>query len=250
MNRSTLLGGLRLKYSTLAALGLGLGLAQPVAFAQALSPPVTPAAPAPAYRVAFNGSVSVGTAGWGSELSGISEVAGRVQLRPWLGIGLSYLRLSASNNECYAPFELDAFEAFATWRPVVGKWFDPFVQAGALGVIDPGGGGYMGTETTSRFGLEGMAGFDFVLLPFALGVHVRSGVTNRTWTVAGLHLEGETLSTSENDEPCAPGSDSGRRLTILRGGAAIDAMLIAPSDDRCFFRLRTNRAASRFPARA
>ncbi len=188
MNRSTPLRGPRVKCSTLAALGLGLGLAQPVAFTQTLSPPVTPAAPAPAYRLAFNGSVSVGQVGWGTELGGMSEVGGRVQLRPWLGIGLSYFRLSAGNNENDTPFELDAIEASATWRPVVGKWFDPFVQAGALGVIDSGGG-YMGSETTSRFGLEGMAGFDFVRLPFALGVHVRSGVTNRAWTLAGLHLE-------------------------------------------------------------
>jgi hypothetical protein len=47
----------------------------------------------------------------------------------------------------------------------------------------------MGSETASRFGLEGMAGFDFVRLPFAVGVHVRSGATNRAWTLAGLHLE-------------------------------------------------------------
>ncbi len=188
MNGLTSLGCARVKSSTLVVLGLGLGLAQPVAFAQPQSPPVTPAAPAPAYRLALNGSVAVGKAGWGTELGGISEVGGRVQLRPWLGIGLSYLRLSAGNNESYAPFQLDALEAFATWRPVVGKWFDPFVQAGALGVIDSGGG-YMGSETTSRFGLEGMAGFDFVSLPFAVGVHVRSGFTNRAWTLAGLHLE-------------------------------------------------------------
>jgi hypothetical protein len=184
MNPSTPLGCARVKSSTLVALGLGLGLAQPVAFAQQLPPPVTPAAPAPAYRLAFNGSVAVGTAGWGSELAGISEVGGRVQLLAWLGIGLSYLRLGAG------PFELSAFEASAAWRPVVGKWFDPFVQAGALGVIGSGGGlMFMRSETTSRFGLEGIAGFDFVRLPFAVGVHARSGFTNRAWTLAGLHLE-------------------------------------------------------------
>jgi len=188
MNRWTPLGGARVKCSTLAALGLGLGLAQAVAFAQTLSPPVTPAAPTPVYRLAFNGSVSVGNVGWGTELGGISEAGGRVQLRPWLGIGLSYLRLSAGNNEGFAAFDLGAFEVSATWRPVVGKWFDPFVQAGALGVIDSGVG-YMGSETTTRFGLEGMAGVDFVRLPVAVGVHVRSGATNRAWTLAGLHVE-------------------------------------------------------------
>jgi hypothetical protein len=133
-------------------------------------------------------------AGWGTELAGVSEVGARVQLLPWLGVGFSYLHLSASNNEGYPRFELDAFEISTAWRPVVGRWFDPFVQAGVLGVIGSGGG-YPGTDTSSRFGLEGMAGLDFVVtrpavrLPFAVGVHARSGFTNRSWTVVGLHLE-------------------------------------------------------------
>jgi hypothetical protein len=167
---------------------LSLVLAPLVAFAQQPSPPPAPAAPASAYRVAFTGGVAVGEAGWGTELAGISELGARVRVLPWLGVGLSYLRLSAPNNEDYDPFELGAVEVSAAWRPVVGKWFDPFVQAGALGVVGSGGG-YMATETTSRFGLEGMVGLDFVRLPFAVGVHARSGFTNRGWTLAGLHLE-------------------------------------------------------------
>jgi hypothetical protein len=62
------------------------------------------------------------------------------------------------------------------------------VQASALAVVDSGGG-YEGRETTSRFGLEGMAGFDLVRLPIACGLHTRSGFTNSAWTLVGLHIE-------------------------------------------------------------
>jgi len=168
-------------------------LAQPVAFAQQPSPPVAPAAPAAAYRLAVTGSASVGMAGWGSELAGISEVGARVQLLPWLGVGLSYLHLTDSHNENYPLFELDALEVSAAWRPVVGRWFDPFVQAGVVAVLGSRGG--PDNDTSSRFGLEGTAGFDFVVsrpparLRFAVGLHGRSGFTNRSWTMAGLHIE-------------------------------------------------------------
>ena len=38
-------------------------------------------------------------------------------------------------------------------------------------------------------GLEGMAGFDFVLYRVAIGPHFRAGFTNRYWATAGLHVE-------------------------------------------------------------
>jgi hypothetical protein len=173
------------------AVGLGLVLAQPAALAQQAS---APPAPAPPYRLALTAGLDVGDPGWGTVFGGIAAVAARVELLPWLGVGLSYLQLSATNNEGYPPFTFQAFEVFAAWRPVVGRWFDPFVQAGALGVVGSGGG-YEGAETTSRFGLEGMVGFDFVVnrptvrLPLAVGVHARSGFTSQTWTLAGLHIE-------------------------------------------------------------
>lgn len=122
----------------------------------------------------------------------MSEIAARVQVLPWLGAGLSYLHLSASNNEDYAPFELNAFEISAAWRPVVNRWFDPFLQAGMVGVIG-WGGGYPRFDASSRFGLEAMVGFDFVAtavrFPLAVGLHARSGFTNESWTMVGLHLE-------------------------------------------------------------
>ena len=175
-------GGLRSSALEALALGPAAALAQPAA------PPVAPAVPAPAYRLAFSGGIAVGWAGWGTELGGISEVGGRVQVLPWLGVGLSYFQLGAPNNEDFAPFEFHALEVSSAWHPIVGRWFDPFVHVGALGVLGSNGG-YMGTETSSRFGLEGMAGFDIVSLPFAVGVHARSGFTSRVWKLAGLHLE-------------------------------------------------------------
>jgi hypothetical protein len=177
------------------AAGLALLLLpQPIVFAQLPSPPVVPPLPAPTYRLAFNAGIAVGQAGWGTELAGISEVGARVHLMPWVGVGLSYLQFSAGNNEAYPPFEFNALEVSGAWRPVVGKWFDPFVQLGVVGVLGSTGG-YMGTETTSRFGLEGMVGLDFVVsrpavrLPVAAGLHARSGFTNSYWTLMGLHLE-------------------------------------------------------------
>jgi hypothetical protein len=186
MNASTqpARGGVR--RSTLVALALALVPA--AAFGQPAPPSVAPAAQAPAYRVAFSGGVAVGGAGWGTVLGEISDVSGRVQVLPWLGVGLSYLQFGAPNNEGYDPFEFHAFEVTSAWHPVVGRWFDPFVQIGALGVVGSEGG-YMSAETTSRFGLEALAGFDVVHLPLAVGVHARSGFTNRAWTLAGLHLE-------------------------------------------------------------
>ena len=114
-------------------------------------------------------------------------MSGRVQLAPWLGGGVSYFNLGAANNEGEA-FVFHALELNAHWHPIVGRWFDPFLRVGGLGVISSGGG-YMNYETTSRWGLEGMAGFDAVYLRLALGVHFRSGFTNRAWTTAGLRIE-------------------------------------------------------------
>jgi hypothetical protein len=167
---------------------IAVGLLLAAALALAQPPPGAPAAPTRGYKLAFNGGLAGGQSGWGTELSGISDVGARVHLLPWLGVGLSYVHLNAPNNEDWDPFTFDAFEMSVAWHPVVGRWFDPFVQAGALAVV-ASGGGYEGRETTSRFGLEGMAGFDLVRLPIAVGLHARSGFTNSAWRLLGLHLE-------------------------------------------------------------
>jgi hypothetical protein len=117
----------------------------------------------------------------------VGEIGGRVQLLPWLGIGAAYVGLGAGSNEGDT-FSFRALELNAHWHPIVGRWFDPFLRVGGLGVIDSGGG-YMNYESTSRWGLEGMAGFDFVLYRVAIGPHFRAGFTNRYWTTAGLHFE-------------------------------------------------------------
>lgn len=140
------------------------------------------------YKVAVSLSLSWGYAGWGQPPAGIGEIGGRVQVLPSLGIGASYVNLGAGNNEDYDPFIFHALELNAHWHPIVGRWFDPFLRVGGLAVVDSGGG-YMNQETTSRWGLEGMAGFDAVYLRVAFGVHLRYGFTDQFWALGGLHIE-------------------------------------------------------------
>src|SRR5437762_3326079 len=156
--------------------------------AQVAPAPVVDRSAVTPYKVAVGVGLSWGYAGWGQPPAGIGEIGGRVELWPWLGIGASYVSLGAGNNEDYDPFVFHALELNAHWHPIVGRWFDPFLRIGGLGVFDSGGG-YMNQETTSHWGLEGMAGFDVVFRRLAFGAHFRSGFTNGSWTMAGLHLE-------------------------------------------------------------
>ena len=169
-----------------------------MAQAVALVPAAVCAQPAPApvtdrsatfpYRVAVGAGLSLGYAGWGQPPASIGEIGGRVQVFPWLGVGASYVSLGAGNNEAYDRFFFRALELSAHWHPIVGRWFDPFLRVGGLAVVDSGGG-YMNQETTSRWGLEGMAGFDAVYQHAAFGVHFRYGFTDQSWAMAGLHIE-------------------------------------------------------------
>jgi len=176
----------------LLARGLGivgvLAALPAVAGAEETPRPATAAPRQTGYKLAIVGSLSAGTAGWGTELAGVGEIGGRVQVLPWMALGISYVSLNAPNNEGYDSFSFRALELNAGWRPIVGRWFDPFVQVGVLGVVDASGG-YMNKESTSRWGLDGIAGIDFVHLPFAVGVHGQYGFTNRPWQLVGLHLE-------------------------------------------------------------
>jgi hypothetical protein len=155
---------------------------------QEAAPPVAAGVRQPGYRLAFTGGISLGTTDWGTEISGATELSGRVLVLPWLTAGISYLRVSSSNNEGFDPFRFQALALHAGWRPIVGRWFDPFVQLGALAVVSSGGG-YMNRQTTARWGLESTAGIDFVLLPFAAGFHAQYGFTDQSWRFVGLHLE-------------------------------------------------------------
>jgi hypothetical protein len=156
--------------------------------AQTTPAPVIDRSAVSPYKVAVGAGISLGYAGWGQPPAGIGEIGGRVQVFPSLGVGASYIRLSAGNNEGYDPFVFHALELNAHWHPIVGRWFDPFLRVGGLAVVDSGGG-YMKQETTSRWGLEGMAGFDAVYLRAAFGVHLRYGFTDQFWALAGLHIE-------------------------------------------------------------
>ena len=158
------------------------------ACAQVAPAPVANPSVATPYKVAVGVGPSFGYSGWGQPPTGMGEIGGRFQAWPWLGIGVAYFGLGAGNNEGEG-FSFSALELNAHWHPIVGRWFDPFLRVGGLGITSIQGGGYMNTDSTSRWGLEGMAGFDFVLYRVAIGPHFRAGFTNRYWATAGLHVE-------------------------------------------------------------
>lgn len=142
-----------------------------------------------AYHVALGAALAMGDAGWGTELGGIHELHGRAQVLPWLGVGLSYFNLTASNNESSPPFKLQAFELNSSWHPLFDTWFDPFLQIGALGIVGVQSNTFeRGPEP--RWGVQGQLGANVVLPPFAIGMHARVGQAEREWTLFGLQIEG------------------------------------------------------------
>ncbi len=142
-----------------------------------------------AYRVALGAALAMGDPGWGTELGGIQELHARVQVLPWLGVGLAYFNLTASNNEGYPPFQLQAVELNSSWHPLFDTWFDPFLQIGALGIVGVQSNEYeRGPEP--RWGVQGQLGANVVLPHFAIGVHARLGQAEREWSLFGLQVEG------------------------------------------------------------
>lgn len=142
-----------------------------------------------AYRFAFGAALAIGDPGWGTELGGIQELHGRAQVMPWLGLGLAYFNLSASNNEGYPPFKLQALELNGSLHPLFHSWFDPFLQIGALGIVGVQSNEYeRGPEP--RAGVQGQLGANAVFSHLAIGVHARLGQAGRAWTLFGLQLEG------------------------------------------------------------
>lgn len=142
-----------------------------------------------AYRVAVGGALAMGDPGWGTELGGIQELHGRAQVLPWLGVGLAYFNLTASNNEGYPPFKLQALELNSSWHPMFDTWFDPFVQVGALGIVGVQSNAYE-RGPAPRWGVQGQLGANVVLSHFAIGVHARLGQAERGWSLFGLQVEG------------------------------------------------------------
>jgi hypothetical protein len=142
-----------------------------------------------AYRIALGAALAMGDPGWGTELGGIQELHGRAQVLPWLGVGLAYFNLTASNNEGSPPFKLQALELNSSWHPLFDTWFDPFLQLGALGIVGVQSNAYeRGPEP--RWGVQGQLGANVVLPHFAIGVHARLGQAEREWTLFGLQIEG------------------------------------------------------------
>ena len=142
-----------------------------------------------AYRIALGAALAMGDPGWGTELGGIQELHGRAQVLPWLGVGLAYFNLTASNNEGYPPFKLQALELNSSWHPLCDAWFDPYLQLGALGIVGVQSNAYeRGPEP--RWGVQGQLGANVVLPHFAIGVHARLGQAEREWTLFGLQVEG------------------------------------------------------------
>lgn len=138
------------------------------------------------YKVALGASLSVGGPGWGTELGNIAQLYGRYQLYRGLGVGASYFWLTAPNNEgnSWPQFNAQALEAFAEYHPFETSWVDPFARLGVLGFTH-----VEGIEEADRAGLQGVAGVNFVLPHFAIGLHARHGFTNQHWTMFGLHTE-------------------------------------------------------------
>lgn len=142
-----------------------------------------------AYRIAVGAALALGDPGWGTELGGIQELHARAQVLPWLGVGLAYFNLTASNNEGFPPFDLQALELNSSWHPLFDTWFDPFLQVGALGIVRVQSNAYEhGPEP--RWGVQGQLGANVALPHFAIGVHARLGQAERQWTLFGLQLEG------------------------------------------------------------
>jgi len=141
------------------------------------------------YRIALGASLAMGDPGWGTELGGIQELHGRAQVLPWLGVGLAYFNLTASNNEGYSPFQLQALELNSSWHPLCDAWFDPYLQLGALGIVGVQSNSYeRGPEP--HWGVQEQLGANVVLPHFAIGVHARLGQAEREWTLFGLQIEG------------------------------------------------------------
>jgi len=141
------------------------------------------------YRVALGGALAMGDPGWGTELGGIQELHGRAQVLPWLGVGLAYFNLTASNNEGRPPFTMQAFELNSSLHPPFESWFDPFLQIGALGVVGVEHNGF-DRGPDPRLGWQGQLGVNLALPHFAVGVHARLGHAERSWTLYGLQVEG------------------------------------------------------------
>jgi hypothetical protein len=140
------------------------------------------------YLLAFGGALSTGPAGLTGQFGSISEGYVRANVLPplGLGIGVSYLDLSVSNNDNYPPVHAEALELNASWHPLKHS-FDPFLQLGELRLFNVSGNFF---RPPSPWSAEGRLGVNLVGPHFAIGLQVRSGFADFGWLMVGLQLEG------------------------------------------------------------
>ncbi len=141
------------------------------------------------YRLAVGAEAFIGGVDRGSQGGTLTEVNARIQLLRWLGVGLSYFKLSAYNNNDDWPLAVRALELFGSAHPLRTRWLDPYVRVGALNVVSVSGGGPGESLTVASWGIEGIVGLSVTPGPIAFGVDIRSGSAGRAWTMLGLHLE-------------------------------------------------------------
>ncbi len=141
------------------------------------------------YLLAVGGAVLTGGVGKGAALGLMEEGHVRVSVLPWLGIGISYLDMSAPNNDNRPPFGAQALALNASWHPLKYSSFDPFLQLGGVRLFNVSGDAlYFGSP--SPWSAEAQLGVNYVVPHFALGLQLRRAVGDYDWTMLGLQFEG------------------------------------------------------------
>ncbi len=157
----------------------------------------TPQAPAfwqrpDRYHLAVGFRLSVGAAGFDSELASIDEGYARYQWDYGLGLQASFLVMQDGNNEGLPFLTIDALTVGPAWHPLKGFWFDPFMEAHLVGVVDIRGGypdlAAWYREKAGRLGAEGILGLQLASDVVAGGLHIRYG-TIGSWLMLGAQVE-------------------------------------------------------------
>jgi hypothetical protein len=139
------------------------------------------------YLLAFGGALATGPAGLTGGFGTIEEGYVRASVLPSLGLGIgaSYLDLSVSNTDNYAPVHAQALELNASWHPLKYS-FDPFLQLGELRLFNVSGNDF---RPPSAWSTEGQLGVNLAVPHLAVGLQVRSGFGHFGWLMVGLQLE-------------------------------------------------------------
>ena len=140
------------------------------------------------YLLAFGGAGATGPAGLTGGFGSIAEGYVRANVLPplGLGIGVSYLDVSASNTDNYSPDHAQALELNASWHPLKYS-FDPFLQLGELRLFNMSVNYF---RPPSPWGTEVRLGVNVAVPHFAIGLQVRDAFSHFGWLMAGVQLEG------------------------------------------------------------